>query len=643
MSRARITSIGATNSRIPNISATRSRVITTMIWISLLWLLPSAIAGSAGPTDFSWADILIGLAGGLAFFLYGMEKMSTGMKNTAGNKMRTILATLTKNRVIALIVGAFVTMVIQSSSATTVMLVSFVQAGLLNLVQSMGVILGADIGTTITAQMIAFKLTDYALLMVAIGFLAKLTGKTEKSKSIGDIILGFGILFFGMKLMSDAMNPLRSFPAFINLMKDLENPLMGILFGAAFTAVVQSSSATTGVLIVLAQQGLISLEGGIPVIFGANIGTCVTAALAGIGATREAKRVAIAHIMFKIAGVFLFIFWIPQFADLIRALAFQFGSGTARQLANAHTLFNVSLGIVFLPLIPVFSKIIYFIYPEKETPKSREIKTWYIEDAVLETPSLAIDLARAEMSRMAKLLGRMLNAIIIPFLSDEAHISNQKKPDEETKLLLREIPKTDAIHKDLTLLQGLDLREEKIDFLEEKITGYLTHIAQGAITEKQAEEVFGMVSIVKDIESMGDIIHRNMIPLIAKKKRLRFDFSLEGKEELLIYHGKVSKQIRYLEAAFKETDARLAHKIMQKERKYLDLGSSYRARHLKRIVLKNEESMETTEVHLELMDLMKQIVLYSANIAQTYIETTPEAGDDHLKIEKTQEETVPTL
>ncbi|MBU4129557.1 MAG: Na/Pi symporter, partial [Proteobacteria bacterium] len=294
----------------------RTLIINAMIWISLIWLVPVAIAGT-GANDFSWADIFIGLAGGLAFFLYGMEKMSTGMKNTAGNRMRTLLATLTKNRVIAMIVGAFVTMVIQSSSATTVMLVSFVQAGLLTLVQSMGVILGADIGTTITAQMIAFKLTDYALLMVAIGFAMKLAGKTERAKSVGDIILGFGILFFGMKLMSDAMNPLRSFPAFINLMKDLENPFMGILFGTAFTAVVQSSSATTGVLIVLAQQGLISLEAGIPVIFGANIGTCVTAALAGIGASREAKRVAIAHILFKVAGVFLFIFWIPQFADLI--------------------------------------------------------------------------------------------------------------------------------------------------------------------------------------------------------------------------------------------------------------------------------------------------------------------------------------
>ncbi|MCK5099866.1 MAG: Na/Pi cotransporter family protein, partial [Desulfobacteraceae bacterium] len=276
--------------------------LNLFIGISLLFFLPSFLmfpsslmgAEAANTTNFSWINIFIGIAGGLAFFLYGMEKMSEGMKSTAGNQMRSILASLTTNRVIGLFVGAFVTMIIQSSSATTVMLVSFVQAGLLNLTQCMGVILGADIGTTVTAQMIAFKLTDYALLMIAIGFLIRMFGKTQQIKNIGDIVLGFGILFFGMKLMSDVMKPLRSYAPFIGLMKDMENPFMGILIGAGFTAIVQSSSATTGVLIVLAQQGLISLEAGIPVIFGANIGTCITAAFAGIGASREAKRVAIA-------------------------------------------------------------------------------------------------------------------------------------------------------------------------------------------------------------------------------------------------------------------------------------------------------------------------------------------------------------
>jgi len=606
-----------------------------ILLLLLLCLSNFAIAETSGSQDILWSQIFIGIAGGLAFFLYGMDKMSTGMKNTAGNKMRSILASLTKNRVVALIVGAFVTTIIQSSSATTVMLVSFVQAGLLTFAQSLGVILGADIGTTITAQMIAFKLTDYALLMVAIGFLVRMFGKTEKAKAIGDIVLGFGILFFGMKLMSDVMKPLRTYPAFIDLMKDLENPLMGIFIGAAFTAIVQSSSATTGVLIVLAQQGLITLEAGIPVILGANIGTCVTAAMAGIGTSREAKRVAIAHVMFKVVGVCLFIFWIPQFANIIRVLAEKFDSGTARQMANAHTIFNVSLGLFFLPFINIFSKIIYTIYPDKKTPKSHEIKTLYIEDSILKTPPLAIDLARREMARMALLLGRMLNAIIVPFLSDEYHLTKEMQKDDDREFLLKEIPKRDEIFPDLTLIEGLHLRERKIDFLDEKISAYLTDIAQASITEEQAKEVFGMISIVKDMESMGDLIHRNMIPLIAKKKNIHFDFSIEGKEELLIYHSKASKQISRLKQAFRETDPEIAHRIMKKERKYLDLESKYRAKHLKRIIRKKEASVETTEIHLELMDLMKQIVLYTANIAQTYIGSTPEKGVEHVQVKKT--------
>jgi phosphate:Na+ symporter len=607
----------------------RSRKLFSVILfftILILCFQPTSLLGgetNAG-TGFSWINIFIGLAGGLAFFLYGMEKMSDGMKSSAGNQMRSILASLTKNPIIALIVGTVVTMVIQSSSATTVMLVSFVQAGLLNLYQCLAVILGADIGTTITAQMIAFKLTDYALLMVAIGFLMKMLGKSHQLKNIGDIILGFGILFFGMKLMGDVMKPLRTLPAFIDLMKDLENPFMGILIGAGFTAVVQSSSATTGVLIVLAQQGLISLEAGIPVIFGSNIGTCVTAVLAGIGASREAKRVAIAHVLFKIAGVLVFIFWIPQFAAFIKVLALKFDSGTARQIANAHTIFNVSLAILFLPFLPVFSKIIYFLFPDKEKKKSLEIVTAHIDDAILETPSLAIDLARSEISRMAKLLGRMLNAIIIPFVSDQQHISPHPKKDEEARQLIKEIPKRDAIFPDLSLLEGIDLRERKIDFLEEKISVYLARIARRNISKDQAKEVFGMASIAKDMESMGDIIHRNMIPLIAKKKNLLYDFCEEGKEELLIYQSKVIKQIKLLEIAFKSFDLDVAHKVMNKERKYLDLESKYRATHLQRIVSKKRESIETSEIHMELMDLMKQILLYSANIAQTYSGSTPD-------------------
>ncbi len=596
----------------------------------VLCYVPVSISGelAMGATNLSWSRIGIGLAGGLAFFLYGMEKMSLGMKSTAGNKMRSILASLTKNRVIALSVGAFVTMIIQSSSATTVMLVSFVQAGLLTLAQSMGVILGAGIGTTITAQMIAFKLTDYALLMVAAGLLLKFLGKAKKTKDIGDIVIGFGMLFFGMKLMSDAMNPLRTYPPFIDMMKNMENPVLGILIGTAFTAVVQSSSATTGILIVLAQQGLLTLEGGIPILFGANIGTCVTAGLASIGTSREAKRVAIAHIIFKIAGVILFVFWIPQFAEIIKSIAGRFDSGTARQIANAHSLFNLSLALVFLPFTSLFSRFIYYIFPEREKPKSKQMIVFHLDDAILDTPSLAIDLARLEISRMAKLLRRMLNAIIIPLVSDKRYISQQKKADEETRLLLQEVPTRDAIHADLTLQEGIDMREQKLDFLSEKIGIYLTKIARRDITREMAKEVFAMMSIVKDMESMGDIIHRNMVPLIDRKEKLQYDFCEEGKEELMIYQSKVVKQIGLLRQAFATSDLNAAQNIMKEERKYLDLESKYRASHLQRIIAEKQESVQTSQVHLELMDLMKQILLYSSNIAKTYVESAPQKKAD---------------
>jgi phosphate:Na+ symporter len=587
--------------------------------LSVIFLTGPLYAGEGAGDTISWRLLISGLLGGLALFLYGIQKMSDGMKKSAGNKMRSLLAALTRNRIIALIVGAFVTMVIQSSSATTVMLVSFVQAGLMSFAQTLGVILGADMGTTITAQLIAFKLTDYALLMIAVGFALQMLGKTDKIKDIGEFILGFGILFFGMKLMSDTMKPLRTYPHFIDFMKELENPMMGLFVGTMFTALIQSSAASIGVIIVLSQQGLITLEAGIPIIFGANIGTCITAGLASIGTSRDAKRVALAHVLFKIAGVILFIFWIPSFASLVQTLAEQFGSGPARQIANAHTIFNVSIGVIFLPFTAYFAKLILWLFPEKDEGKDFRMATWHLDEASISTPALAIDLARSEISRMAKILGRMLRAIIIPYMSDEKLIKKEGLTAEETALLIKEIPKQDEIFPDLTLLQGISMREEKIDLLDEKINEYLVQIARKELSEDQTNEVYGMMSISNDLESIGDLIHRNMVPLIAKKQKLSVDFCEEGKEELMIYHQKVCKQISLLKEAFAEINLEKAQEIMAGERKYLDLESQYRVKHLERLRHDRKESVETHEVHMELMDLMKQIIVYSSNIAKTFL------------------------
>ena len=569
-----------------------------IFFIASLFFANTLFAGGS-PVEISWGFLIIGLFGGLAIFIFGMEMMSEGMKKSAGNKMRAILAALTKNRVIALIVGAFVTMVIQSSSATTVMLVSFVQAELMGFAQAIGVILGANIGTTITAQLIAFKLTDYALLMIITGFLMRFLAKNDNIRFTGEAILGFGFLFFGMKLMGDSMQPLRTYQGFIDIMKGLENPLIAVLVGSVFTGIIQSSSAFTGIVIVLAQQQMITLEAGIPMILGANIGTCITAGFASIGTARDAKRVAIVHVIFNTLGAALFIFWIPAFADIIRTIAAKFNSDTARQIANAHTFFNVSLALIFLPFTTIFARLAYRILPEKIEEKGIEPATRHLDKSMISTPVLAIDSARSEISRMAKILGRMLDAIIVPFISEK--------------------PEQDKHNPQLSLLEGIEMREKKIDFLETRIGDYLLQITRQEMSDEQASEVFGMISIIKDMESIGDIIHNKMIPLIDRKKAQDRVFSQDGKKELLVYNEKICKQIYRLEHTFAEIDPDIARKTVLMEEKYLDLLSQYQSQLLARLSREQKEPLETHGVYWELMDLLKQINVFTGNIAKTIL------------------------
>jgi phosphate:Na+ symporter len=553
----------------------------------------------------NWGFLTMGLFGGLSLFLYGMAKMSDGLKKAAGNQMRKILATLTKNRMVAMFVGAFVTMVIQSSSATTVMLVSFVQANLMTYVQSIGIILGANIGTTITAQLVAFKLTDYALLMITVGFALTVFSKKESLRHIGEAILGFGILFFGMKIMSDSMYPLRSFQPFIDTMKGLENPFFGLMIGAAFTALIQSSSAFTGIVIVLAQQGLLTLEAGIPLILGANIGTCVTAGLASIGTIREAKRVALAHVLFNIGGVVIFVWLIPPLAELVRSLSSVSGlSGmeklaaeTPRQIANAHTIFNISVGLIFLPFTGILAKQVYRILPRTEETKGIKPALWDLDDSQIANPAIAIKLAQTEMLRMIKILSRMLDACFLPFINDE--------------------PKQDEVYAQLSLIEGIDMREEKIDFLEEHITNYLFQVSRGELNALQAEEAFSLISMADNMESVGDIIHRNIVPLIYKKQALKEPFSKQGEKELVAFHTKVMKQMSRLSEAFSELNFEMAQKVLKKDIKYQNLEAEYRQAHMERVQKEKAESVETHKVHLELMDMLKQVNVYIGNIAKT--------------------------
>ena len=312
-----------------------------------------------------------GFLGGLALFLYGMQLMGEGLQRAAGEKLQKILEKLTGVLPVAVALGAVVTGILQSSSATTVMTVGFVNAGLMNLKQAFGVVMGANIGTTMTAQLIAFKLTDYITLFLAIGFAVHLLAKRQRGKYIGQVILGFGILMLGMEMMSDSVMPLREYQGFIDFIgRFSDNPILGVGVGLVMTMVIQSSSATIGVLIAIANQGLIPLEGAIPVLLGDNIGTCITAVLASLRANITAKRVALAHVMFNFIGSIIFITFMGLFIKLV--LAISPADDIARQIANAHTAFNVVNTLLFMPFTGLYIKFIEKCLPGKGEIISRK-------------------------------------------------------------------------------------------------------------------------------------------------------------------------------------------------------------------------------------------------------------------------------
>ena len=550
----------------------------------------------------TWVLFMIfGLLGGLGLFLFGMEMMSASMQRSAGGKMRSILSALTRNRFVGVGVGAFVTMVIQSSSATTVMLVSFVEAQLMTFGRTLGVILGADIGTTITAQLIAFKLTDYALLMIAVGFFMKMLGRRDKFRNIGEVVLGFGLLFYGMYVMSKAMYPLRTYAPFLNLLTELENPLLGILVGTAFTALIQSSSAFTGIVIVLAQQGFLTLEAGIPLIFGANIGTCVTAALASINAGRDAKRVALAHTMFKILGVAVAIAFIPLLAKLVQNISpggiIDVGDQTAlakfipRQIANAHTIFNVSLTLLFLPFTGLFAMLIMRMMPNRVEDEVVRYDTRFLEPSLLSTPALALNLAKVEIIKMGESVKDMAEECIEPFFSG-----------------------------DLTKMDELHQMEDRIDGLDEQISAYLIDIGKQSLNEEQANEVYLMMHVTKQYEQIADIIDKELRPLAVRKATKAAHFSDDGAAEVRAYHLKMIKQIARSIETFTDSSLEKAERMTYKQAKYVALEGDLRQHHFERLRQNIQESVESSAIHLDLMDCLRKMNSYSANIARALVQ-----------------------
>jgi phosphate:Na+ symporter len=548
----------------------------------------------------NWVFLLIaGLIGGLGLFLLGMNMMSDGMQNAAGDKMRSVISKITNNRFLGIGVGTFVTMVIQSSSATTVMLVSFVYSKLMKFKQTIGVILGAGIGTTITAQLIAFKLTDYSLLMIGIGFLLNSFTKSKGIRNIGKTILGFGILFFGMHIMSDSMYPLRSFAPFIDSIVKLENPILGILVGAVFTALIQSSSAFIGIMIVLATQGLLSLEASIPLLFGANIGTAITAILASIKTDREAKQVALAHTLIKVIGVLLFLFWIPQFAELVRNISpktngindeFSILAATVpRQIANAHTVFNIVVTCVILPFTNAYAKLIEKIIPIKIIEKPK-LQTIYLDYGMVKNSSLALSLAKKETIRMGKLVQDMTEDIIIPYL----------------------VKKTE-------ILSEIQQKEDEVNFLRDQINDYILKITRENLNEERVNESFQLLYTVKEFEQIADIVSTTMISKAERWSKMDFNFSKEGKDEIVKYHTKTQKQLSRALEVFESVNLEKAKAMKEKYKQYRNMEIELEKQHFERLQNEILETISSSKTHIELMTMLRAINGHATNIARILI------------------------
>lgn len=509
-------------------------------------------------------QIAFGLLGGLAIFIYGMNMMSECLQKAAGEKMRSILALLTKNPVMGVLAGALTTAVLQSSSATTVMAIGFVSAGFMNLPQAISIIIGANIGTTMTAQIMAFKLSDYIYAIIFVGFIISFLVESEKVKNIGQTIFAFGLLFLGIETMGSVMKPLADSPVFTEMIARVSDvPILGVAVGTLMTLVVQSSSATVAVLQNFASQAgpdgvtsVIGLAGAIPILFGDNIGTTITAVLASIGQTKDAKRTAVAHCVFNISGTFLFIWFVGPFAKLIQMIS---PKGPeieviSRQIANTHTIFNCVMTLVWVPLIWLMVKIVMRIIPDGRKEQYSLSEPLYLDEKLLGQPTAALQLVAKEVLHCSEIVRDMIRQ------TREALKNEEKKEIED-------------VHCKLDAVKSLHAR----------ITQYLTDLfASGSLNEEQASQSAGIMYVLSDVNRMG-ILCGEVAGGIKEKMEKKYKYSKEAMKDL----GKSLELIETMYSEVREAivSGKLEHakELVKKREKVMELDISMRKAHMSRV------------------------------------------------------------
>ncbi|MDD2430985.1 MAG: Na/Pi cotransporter family protein [Firmicutes bacterium] len=537
--------------------------------------------------------IIFGLLGGLGLFLYGMSLMGEGLQKAAGDRLRGILEILTGNTFSAILVGAGVSAIIQSSSATTVMVVSFVNAGLMTLKQAIGVIMGANIGTTITAWLIAIDLGEWALPAIGLGFLSIMLAKNKTYRYIGQTILGFGLLFLGIEVMSTALSVLKQNPKLAELFISIDaSPIKGLFLGIVVTMLIQSSSATTGLVIALGSQGLLSFGAGLPLILGANIGTCITAILASIGSTRTAKKASAAHLLFNVVGSVLAMILLPWFTRLVFFVSTK--DDFAHLIANAHTAFNVLNTLLWIGFVPVMEKMVNHLVPGHDSVLPQKAPE-YLDKRMLTTPSVALSLASRELLRMAKIASEMIED------SKLAFFEHSKKAIEDTLA-----------------------KEDVVDHIQKELISYLSAIlSRASLTKQQSAKMAGLMNIVSDVERVADHC-TNLARYSENVMEENVNFSDDARDGLLNFYNKVQSQFDRSVEALRKDDRVLAREVMQFENEIDTLETTLRRAHLKRINC-GECSPFTGIVFVEVLRNLERIGDHSVNIVEPVL-------DEEIKI-----------
>ena len=529
-------------------------------------------------------EIAFTTIGGLGLFLFGIQIMASGMQKAAGDSFRHILEILTNKPVLGVLTGIVLTFLVQSSSTASVMVVGFANAGLMNLSQAVSVIIGSNIGTTVTAQIISFKIGVIAFPAIGIGSILNFFGRRRFQRYLGQTVLGFGLLFLGMTTMSEGMSPLRDLEAFHTMLFQFsEYPILGIIAGAIFTALVQSSSAATGVIIALTLQDLIPFYSAVPLVLGTNIGTSITAVLASIGANVAARRAAVAHVLFNVLGVALALAILGPFTDIILETA----TTVPRQVANTHTAFNLLNTFIFVIFLKQFTRLICRIIPGEE--EKMDFGPKYLDKRILKTPGIAIGSVKQELLRMAGIAREMLGESIGVFLND-----------------------------DLKKIKHINQMEDLIDGLEKEINVYLSELSQHSMSMEQSKMVGNLMSAANDLERVGDH-SENIMQLSEIKTEERLPFSTTALEEISLLYNKVDKMLEKAISAMENDDKELAKQVVKEDDEVDGLEKSLRKRHIDRINTKKCYP-QAGVIYLDLLSNLERIGDHANNIADLVLE-----------------------